>query len=141
MDKRWTPGRTIAYCGVLGYCHRYGKCARINCDHLGEQMTLPTIQIHKGARVYIVEDNQERLNWFFSRMPSATIWTEMDPKLVAEQLSWLLPETMDCIFLDLDLRTGPRKEFDDQRHSGCRFPKRQTHVSAAATQCRDPQSE
>ena len=72
-------------------------------------MTLPTIQIHKGARVYIVEDNQERLNWFFSKMPSATIWTEMDPKLVAEQLSWLLPETMDCIFLDFDLGPGREK--------------------------------
>lgn len=68
-----------------------------------------TIRIRKGARVYIVEDNEERLKWFAEKMPHATIWEEKDPELAAEQLSWLLPETMDCIFLDFDLGPGNTK--------------------------------
>jgi hypothetical protein len=64
------------------------------------------IQIRKHARVYIVEDNEERLKWFFAKLPSALIWYEKDPKLAVEQLSWLMPESMDCIFLDFDLGPG-----------------------------------
>lgn len=107
MDKYQWP--KIKYCGVLGYMHRIGKCSAFDRDHIGEQMTKPVIQIRKGAKVYIVEDNEERLSWFASKMPHATIWHIKDPDQAVEQLRTMPPESFDCIFLDFDLGPGDAK--------------------------------
>jgi hypothetical protein len=66
---------------------------------------MTTISIRKGARVFIVEDNQERLDWFSMKMPHIAIFHTQDPDVAVEQLRSMPPETFDAIFLDFDL--GP----------------------------------
>src|SRR5260370_241845 len=67
---------------------------------------MTTISIRRGAQVFIVEDNQERLNWFSEKMPHATIWSEKDPDAVVAQFEMMPPDMFDYIFLDFDLGPG-----------------------------------
>lgn len=69
-------------------------------------MNKTTISIRKGARIFIVEDNKERLAWFFEKMPHAIIWSEKDPDAAVAQFEMMPPDMFDCIFLDFDLGPG-----------------------------------
>lgn len=69
-------------------------------------MTLTTIEVRKGARVYIVENSEERLKWFFAKLPNATVMHQKDPGIAVYQLRLEKPESFDCIFLDFDLGPG-----------------------------------
>jgi hypothetical protein len=69
-------------------------------------MTKTVIKIRKGAKIFIIEDNEERLNWFSEQIPHATIWTEKDPNAAVAQFEMMPPDMFDCIFLDFDLGPG-----------------------------------
>jgi hypothetical protein len=65
-----------------------------------------TITIRKGAHIFVVEDNMERINWFSAKLLHSTIWYEKDPERAVEWLEANPPETLDAIFLDFDLGPG-----------------------------------
>ncbi len=69
-------------------------------------MTKPVIQIRKGGRVYIVEDNEERIKWFLEKMPHEIVYHQADPDLAVDHLRVMVPEMFDAIFLDFDLGPG-----------------------------------
>jgi CheY-like chemotaxis protein len=65
-----------------------------------------TITIRKGARIFVVEDNAERISWFSMNLLHSTVWFEKDPEKAVEWLEANPPETLDAIFLDFDLGPG-----------------------------------
>jgi hypothetical protein len=70
----------------------------------------PIIYVAQSARVYIVEDNAERIAWFRAKLGDRIVGLTADPDLATEQLDKLDAKTLDAIFLDYDL--GPEQTKD-----------------------------
>lgn len=67
-----------------------------------------TIYIPRDARVFIVEDNQERIDWFRWKLDDRIVCLTDDPHEAIRRLdSDCNPSLLDAIFLDFDLGHAP----------------------------------
>lgn len=66
-----------------------------------------TIQIKRGGRVLVVEDNVERQDWFVKHLLHEPTWYADDPGRVLAWFEEMSPQSFTAIFLDYDLGPEP----------------------------------
>ncbi len=74
-----------------------------------------TIYVRENARVLIVEDNQERIEWFQEKLGDKIVCLTDKPEEAIERLHTDCdPNTLDALFLDFDL--GHTEVMNDPEH-------------------------